>query len=164
MKQNEKNGRAVRWIGGFKLVKGILLLVTAAGLLSLLHKDQAAAISNVVQRMSVDPHARYFRAFVEKFMQLSPKLPLISIGTFFYGVLYCGEGVGLLKRKHWAEYLTVITTASFLPLEIYEMVHQATVTKGIVIALNFAIVLYLVWRLWHSRESQRELHSSPAAR
>ena len=38
--------------------------------------------------------------------------------------------MGLLLRKHWAEYFTIITTGLFIPLEIYELVRHFTVTKA----------------------------------
>jgi uncharacterized membrane protein (DUF2068 family) len=151
--QRGRGERTVQLIGGFKLVKGSLLILAAAGLFSLLHKDQAAVLSRIVQRFSVDPHAHFFRIFVERFLRFSPRLPLISIGTLAYGVLFLFEGIGLIRRKRWAEYLTVIATASFLPLELYEIVHHATVTKGVVIILNIAILVYLVWRLRADRRA-----------
>jgi uncharacterized membrane protein (DUF2068 family) len=154
----------VQWIGGLKLAKGSLLIVAAVGLFSLWHKDQAAVISGIVQHFSVDPHAHFFRIFAERFLRLSPKLPLISIGTLVYGVLFVIEGVGLLKRKRWAEYLTVIATASFLPLEIYEMIHHATVIKGVVMVVNVAIVVYLIQRLRAGSSNSEENHSGPALR
>ena len=50
-------------------------------------------------------------------------------------------------RKVWAEYLTIIITGSFIPLEIYEMVEHRSMVKGMVIVLNVAIVIYLVLRV-----------------
>ena len=49
------------------------------------------------------------------------------------------EGIGLLMRKHWAEYFTVISTAVFIPLEVYEIFHRFTLTKVGVLAVNVAI-------------------------
>ena len=56
------------------------------------------------------------------------------------------EGTGLLFRKRWAEWMTVGVTASFVPVEIYELVKHFSVGKIFALALNIAIVLYLVWR------------------
>ena len=54
---------------------------------------------------------------------------LYFINTFHLHVLLFGdffdEGVSLLLRKRWAEYFTVIVTASFIPLEIYELVKKS---------------------------------------
>jgi uncharacterized membrane protein (DUF2068 family) len=57
------------------------------------------------------------------------------------------EGIGLLLRKRWAEYFTIITTGGLVPLEIYEIARHVTAAKIVVLALNVAIVVYLVVRV-----------------
>jgi uncharacterized membrane protein (DUF2068 family) len=79
------------------------------------------------------------------------KLRAISAGVFCYAALLLTEGTGLLLRYHWAEYFTVIVTGSFLPLELYELVKRLTITRMVVVALNAAIVWYLIRRLASQR-------------
>ena len=71
----------------------------------------------------------------------------LSAGTFFYAALLGIEGVGLLLRKHWAEYFTIFTTGALLPLEMYELAKHVTMVKIIVLVINAAIVWYLVVRV-----------------
>jgi len=66
---------------------------------------------------------------------------------FAYAALFLTEGTGLLLRKRWAQYFTIIVTGSFLPLEVYEFARHASVAKLLVILLNVAIIGYLVVRL-----------------
>jgi uncharacterized membrane protein (DUF2068 family) len=68
----------------------------------------------------------------------------LSAGTFFYAALLGIEGIGLLLRKRWAEYFTIITTGALLPLEGYELARHVTMVKVIVLLVNAAIVWYLV--------------------
>jgi uncharacterized membrane protein (DUF2068 family) len=63
--------------------------------------------------------------------------------------------VGLLLRRHWAEYLAVVATASFLPLEVYELIRHVRPTQVVVVAANLAIVLYLIARLRAERGQHR---------
>jgi len=49
----------------------------------------------------------------------------------------------LALRKRWAEYFTIFTTASLIPLEIYELVQEFSATKIVVIVVNLVIVAYL---------------------
>jgi uncharacterized membrane protein (DUF2068 family) len=72
------------------------------------------------------------------------QLKAASVGTFIYAGLLLTEGTGLLLRKRWAEYFTIITTAGLIPLEIYELVHHATTVKTVVLAVNVVIVAYLI--------------------
>ena len=69
----------------------------------------------------------------------------LGIAALAYAAVFLVEGVGLLFRKRWAEWLTVGVTASFVPVEVYEMVHRFGIGKVIALVLNIAIVAYLVW-------------------
>ena len=143
-------------IGVFKLVKGLLLLAVAAGALNLLHKDVAAVVDRWVGILRVDPDNRFIHRLLVKILSVSPKqLKEIGAGTFFYAALLLTEGTGLLMRKHWAEYFTVIATAAFIPLEVYELARRVTVAKLIVLAVNAAIVWYLAGHLRQSGKKAR---------
>jgi uncharacterized membrane protein (DUF2068 family) len=65
--------------------------------------------------------------------------------------LFAIEGWGLWREKRWAEYLTVIVTASLIPLEIWEIIRHLTWLKVAALALNIAIVLYLLHLLRRRR-------------
>jgi uncharacterized membrane protein (DUF2068 family) len=54
------------------------------------------------------------------------------------------EAVGLWWQKRWAEYLTFIATAVFLPIEVYELSQTLSVLKLITFLLNLAVVIYLL--------------------
>jgi uncharacterized membrane protein (DUF2068 family) len=82
------------------------------------------------------------------------KLKALSVGTFLYSALFLTEGVGLALRKRWAEYLTIVSTASLLPLEIYEIVRQVSALKIIVLLANIAIVIYLIMEVRRTRNQQ----------
>jgi len=135
-------------IGLFKLLKGLLLVAVGVGALKLLHKDVAAVIDHWVELLRVDPDNRFIHRLLLKVVHVSPRqLKELSVGTFFYASLLLTEGVGLLTRRRWAEYFTVITTAVFIPLEVDELVHKVTLVRIAVTLLNVAIVWYLVRRI-----------------
>jgi uncharacterized membrane protein (DUF2068 family) len=71
-------------------------------------------------------------------------LTLVAVGLLAYGLLEGVEGIGLWLAKRWGEYLTVVATAAFLPLEIYELHEHPTATKGATFAINLAAVVYLL--------------------
>jgi uncharacterized membrane protein (DUF2068 family) len=81
----------------------------------------------------------------------------VSFGTFFYAALLLTEGVGLALGKRWAEYFTIIATASFIPLEIYQIFHHANMTKIVLLLINVAVVWYLALELRRHREPARQL-------
>jgi uncharacterized membrane protein (DUF2068 family) len=139
--------KGLKLIGGFKLVKGLLLIAIAFGALKFLNGNVQETIRHLVQHFNADPGGKYFQKFATKVLRMSPKLPMILIATASYGALFCVEGVGLLLEARWAEYLTIIATGSFLPLEIYEIVKHVTPTKIAALVLNLVIFVYLIIRL-----------------
>jgi uncharacterized membrane protein (DUF2068 family) len=135
-------------IGVFKLFKALLLIVAGIGAIKLLHKDLASTAMHWVQVLRVDPENRYIHGVLVRIFRVTPKqLRELSVGTFIYAGLFLTEGFGLLLRKHWAEYFTIITTGLFIPLEIYELARHFTVTKLVVTVINVLIVWYLVVRV-----------------
>ena len=132
----------------FKLLKGLLLVVIGFGALRLLHRDLADTVTHWVNILRVDPDNRFIHAALTRALSVSPKqLKEASAGTFVYAALLLTEGTGLLLRRRWAEYFTIITTGGLIPLEIYEMSKHVTATKAVVLAVNVAIVIYLVLRV-----------------
>ena len=130
----------------FKFVKGFILLAIGIGALKLLHKDVEAMVLHYANLWHVDPDNKYFHAFIERLGVLNDRhLMQIGLGTFFYSGLLLTEGFGLYFEKRWAEYLTVIATSIFIPLEIYEIFHHFTGVRVMVLLVNAAIVAYLVW-------------------
>jgi len=69
----------------------------------------------------------------------------IGAALLGYGVLEGVEAVGLWYAKRWAEYLTLLVTASLLPVEVYELVDRATPFKVVAFVLNVAVVVYLLY-------------------
>jgi uncharacterized membrane protein (DUF2068 family) len=118
------------------------------GAIKFLHKDVATAVMHWVQLLRIDPDNRFVHGIIEKIFRVTPKqLRELSVGTFLYAGLFTTEGLGLLLRKRWAEYFTIITTGGLIPLELYEMSRHITVAKIVVMLVNMLIVWYLVARV-----------------
>ncbi len=144
------NDRGVRLIAFFRLFKGVLLLGSAIGLLKLLDKDVADLLMKWINVFHIDPDNRYIQQLLVKASILNEQqLKELSMGSFLYARLFLTEGSALLLRKRWAKYFAVIVTSSFVPLEVWELVRQFSLTKIVVMAVNVAIVWYLVLRIKH---------------
>jgi len=149
-KKAKRNSRdiGILLIAIFKLFKAALLLTVGIGLLSLLHKDVASTLMNFLSVLHVDHNNHYIHGLVMKLGLASDhQLEAISAGSFFYAALLGTEGIGLLLKKHWAEYLTIIATASFIPLELYEIVKHVRAGRIIILIINVAVVVYLIYRV-----------------
>jgi uncharacterized membrane protein (DUF2068 family) len=73
------------------------------------------------------------------------QLHLLGAAVGAYAVLELVEAVGLWHARRWAEYLTFIATAVFLPLEVYELTKSISVLKLTAFFINVAIVVYLLY-------------------
>ena len=146
----------LRLIGGFKFFKGLTLIAVGLGALQLVHKDVALEVERVADVFRVDPDNRYlYWAAVHLAVLSERRLRELSIGTFFYAALFFTEGTGLLLLRAWAEYFTLIVTASLLPIEIYELVKHETLPKWLLLALNLAVVVYLALELRRHQSGAR---------
>ncbi len=80
-------------------------------------------------------------------LNLNKNTLLILAGT---AVAYCVvegvEAVGLWRERRWAEYLTAVATAGFLPFEIHELIDRITVLRIGALVVNVAVLVWLVWR------------------
>jgi uncharacterized membrane protein (DUF2068 family) len=93
----------------------------------------------------------------------SSRLHLFAAIALAYAAVEGLEAIGLWYQKRWAEYLTLVVTASLLPVEIYELAHRFTPFKVIAFIINVAVVVYLLFakRLFGlngGATRERELH------
>ena len=148
MAKSRSHGRGLRLIAAFKLLKGLALLALGIGALKLLHKDVAAVVEHWINIFQVDPRSHYIQLLLAKLSIVDDRrLKELSVGTFIYSAIFLAEGVGLALGKRWAEYLTIVTTASLLPLEVYELVKHVGIGKGVALVINLAVVAYLILEL-----------------
>jgi uncharacterized membrane protein (DUF2068 family) len=147
-----QHSRVLYLIAAFKVAKGLVLFAVGIGALKLLDRQTAANVYQWANAFRADPGNHYIHRVLARFSALNQRtLRELGVGTFFYSALLLTEGTGLLLRRHWAEYFTLIATSSFIPLEVYEIVRRASFAKGIVLVLNVAVVVYLAMNLHRDR-------------
>jgi uncharacterized membrane protein (DUF2068 family) len=135
-------------IAVFKVVKGLLLLFVAVGLLELVHAEIATLFSLLIEALHLNADSRIIHALVLKVDALQPhSVFVLSIVSLSYAWLLLVEGVGLWFEVSWAAYVTVISTSLLLPFEVYEVLERVSVLRIGVLLLNLVIVLYLITQL-----------------
>ncbi len=84
---------------------------------------------------------------LEKFLNVHKgTLTILFITAVVYAVVEGVEAVGLWRERRWAEYLTAVATAGFLPFEVHELMKRVTTLRIVALVLNLAILVWLVWR------------------
>jgi uncharacterized membrane protein (DUF2068 family) len=151
-------------IGAFKLFKALLLIVLGIGAVRYLHRDLAAAVMHWTEVLRVDPDNPFVHGILVKVFRVTPRqLKELSAGTFLYAGLFATEGIGLLLRKRWAEYFTIVTTGALIPIEIFELARRFTITRLVVSLVNVLIVWYLVARVRSTRSASGRSGARPSS-
>jgi uncharacterized membrane protein (DUF2068 family) len=145
-RSHRRGAEALLAIAVFKFVKGAVLLALAFGALTLLHKDVATEVGRWLDQLRVDPDNEFVGTVLSKLELVhSKELKELSALGAGYAALFLTEGTGLLFRKRWAEWLTIIATSSLMPLEVFELFKQFTAVRLFALLINAAVVVYLIY-------------------
>ncbi len=154
-------------IAADKLVKGLLLIVLGLGLLRMVHADLQETVKEWAHHLHVAPGNKFLQEALAKLLNVTPgEVRAAGIGSLLYAGLYLVEGVGLLFKQRWAEWVVVVSTGVFIPVEVYEIILSASeeawrgvAWKVAALAINGVILAYLIRLLGrqHREDERREV-------
>jgi uncharacterized membrane protein (DUF2068 family) len=145
----------LRTIAVYKLLKVSLLLLVAYGELRLHDASLSAKLlSWLAARPSGLEHDVVKRALQWISGLSESRMHALRFVTLAYAAVFAVEGVGLWMRRRWAEWLTTIITASLIPLEVWELIHNPNIGAAVVLVANIAIVGYLYWHVSGRRKTR----------
>lgn len=137
-----------------------MLIAVGVGVLRLVHADVGQRLEHWVRALGLDPDARLVDRAIQMVTQLpSHRFKQMGIGSFVYAALFLTEGIGLWLEKRWAEWFTVVITSSLVPLEVYEIFRHPSAVKMAVLAINIAVVGYLLYRIRHEGSAHQKVHA-----
>ncbi len=150
-----KSAIGLRAIAVLEATKGVLVLLAGAGLLALLHQDIQALAENVVLFLHLNPSHHYPGVFLKLASQLTDtRLWLLAGGSLCYAALRLAEAYGLWHERRWAEWFGAISGGVYIPVELYTAAHHFTLLHLIVILVNVAIVVFLIWWILNTRKPE----------
>ena len=127
-----------------KLFLGVLFAALSFSMLTLLNKDMMVFTDQLLVYLNLDIEKDYVQDIVDLLTNIKGGTIVgISAGMFLLSSLNLMEAYGLHMRRRWAEWLTVIATSLFIPLELYEVIQQQTMVRIGALVINIAIVYYL---------------------
>jgi uncharacterized membrane protein (DUF2068 family) len=142
----ENRHRMLTLIALFKFAKATLLTAAGLGAFELLNPEAAEHARHWVTAVAWRVDRRHAAAIEASLSRLThSRLEVFGLIAFCWAALFVVEGIGLWKVKRWAEYLTLIATASFLPLEGYELIRHVTWPRVLALGANLVVVGYLLW-------------------
>ena len=149
----------LRLIGLIKLSKAALLLATTYGLYQLLDPDLVDHLHEWINSLTDTFERRLLERGLDWLDSIgSARIHGILVVTGVYTLILVTEGIGLWMRKVWAEWLTVVASASLIPFELWHLYSGHSHNPLAVVAatvLNVVIVIYLAGQL---RKTHRARH------
>ena len=157
--------RSIRLVALFEAFKGILVLAAATGLLSLVHKDAYSIAAKLVAHMHLNPASRYPQIFLDAASHLQDsRIVLLALGAATYALLRLVEAYGLFRQRAWAEVLAAFSGAVYVPMELFELIHEVTALRITLLLANAVVVAVMVGALLRRRKAIARLdNSTPAA-
>ncbi len=138
--------RLVRGLALVGLAYGLWRFSGARGALQQVFESYLPALVPLADRLGVDLNETGPVNAVEKLLAISSStLLLVTVGVLAYGLLELTEALGLWLMKRWGEYVAVVGTAIFIPLEVHEIVAKLTWLRVAALAINLFAVGYLLW-------------------
>lgn len=151
----------------WKIIKGCLLAGVGIATFGLIGRDMYAIAIDLVEWLGIDPASPRIARLLDRLVGVSTqRMVVIGISAVAIGAVMFLEAWGLHRRRVWAEWLTVIVTASLIPFEVYHLVRHPSLGKVLTLVANVAIVIYLlghrglfgpgrIGRWWQQRKSRR---------
>lgn len=143
--------RGLRTIAVVEAAKGVLVTLVGLGLARLAIGDQGAIGEQIVEEFHLNPANKMPHIFLMAADSSDSKLWLFAFAAAVYSGIRFAEGWGLWFERRWAEWVTVVGAAIYVPVEIYELTISITVIKVTLLVLNILIVVYLCQALRQKR-------------
>ncbi len=150
---SEEHDSGLLLVGLFKLSKAVFFGAVGAGALQLVHRNIGDLAMRIIEILHRDPDGRFAAMLMDKADLIGGhQLRQGALLSFLYAALCVVEGTGLMLKKGWAEYFTVVLTAGAMPVESYELWEKFEWYKVALLLVNIAVLLYLLWVLKRKRQ------------
>jgi uncharacterized membrane protein (DUF2068 family) len=132
-----------------KLLKGLLLLFLAFGAYNLADDNLPDLFRRAVRWVHLDPEKQFFSDLASQIGRMTVShVRWVAAGTLIYSMFSLLEGTGLLFRVSWAGWLAIGESAFFIPIELYELNRQMSLTVAVILLIN----VWIVWYLYANRQ------------
>ncbi len=159
-KKRTRHNKWIVLIASYKTLQAMLFVLIGIGARHFIHKDVGDELGSLADHLRFNPESRLVNFVLDKASLLNdPILRRIGILAFVYSAVSYVEGIGLYFERVWAEYLTLLITASFLPWEIIEIFRRQTIFRFSLLAVNLLVFVYLLQLLiarGREREAEKE--------
>jgi uncharacterized membrane protein (DUF2068 family) len=140
-----KTSVALRTVAIFEVTKAAIVLLLGCGLFHLMHKNLDDVAERVVQVLHINPEGKLSNLFFELASHSDDRnLWVQALGSLAYASVRLTEAYGLWREREWAQWFSLLSTALYLPPELYWMLGHPSWLKCAVLVINIVIFLFMV--------------------
>ena len=156
--------RAIDLVAFVEGAKGLVVLLAATGLLSLVHRDVHALAASLIEHLHLNPASKYPQIFLDAASRIqNGRLLLLAGGAAAYASIRLIEAYGLFKGRQWAEVLAAVSGAIYVPFEVFELIKRPAWLGAIILLVNLLVVAIVVRALLVRRRAAGADEAQPFA-
>ena len=122
-----------------------MVLLLGCGVLHLILRNFDYMSEPVADVLHISTEARLSNLFVELASHTTDRtLWVLALGALVYAVVRFIEAYGLWQEREWAQWFGLLSTASYLPAELYWLLRHPSSLKSGVLGINLVIVLFML--------------------
>ena len=161
-----KTSVALRGLAILEAAKGGFILLLGCGVLDLVHKNLAEVAERLADVLHAKPDGELSSIFAKLASHATDRvLWLMALGALVYAAVRFTEAYGLWRERDWAQWFVLLSTALYLPPELYWQLRQPTPLKFGVLMTNVFILLFmLIVRVRSARFTYRRTCADSAVR
>ncbi|HEX8816380.1 MAG TPA: DUF2127 domain-containing protein [Terriglobales bacterium] len=139
----------LRGIATLELAKGLVVLLAAIGVVLLMQREDPWDIADGLLRLlHISPDHHFAQVFLDWADELtSTKIYAVAGVAVAYSILRFLEAYGLWYAHAWAEWVALVSGAMYLPFEILKVAQHASWFHIGILAINLAVVFYMIYVL-----------------
>ena len=135
----------LRTLAVFEVAKGAIVLLLACGVLPIIHKNLDEMASRVAALLHVNPEGKLSNLFLELASHATDHtLWVLALAALVYAAVRSIEAYGLWQQREWAQWFELLSTALYLPEELYWLLRHPSLLKYGVLVTNIVIFLFML--------------------
>jgi uncharacterized membrane protein (DUF2068 family) len=155
--------RGLRTVAVVEASKGIMGIVGAVLVLSLVHKDVWDVVESILEFLRINPDRHFAQLLLDLADRVTDsQLWMFASGLLAYSMLRFVEAYGLWCTRVWAEWLAILSGLVYMPFEIHEILHKSTPIRWALLVGNIAVVAYVAWIRYTGRHLSTAVRNQKA--
>lgn len=135
----------LRGVALFEAGKAILILLLGCGAFDLLHKNVDGGAEQIALMVRIHPTGKLSHVFGRLATHVNDRmLWVVAVGALFDGTIRSIAAYALWRKRRWAEWFELLSTALYIPPEVYLLLRHPSWLKGSALAINLITVLVMM--------------------